>query len=165
MKHLTIDWATQIRQPLLPQVLCAVFLLWWSVDTVSFFFRQTIAPLQTEEPVKLPNKRDIPIQQTLNAPLFGRYALPDDELTEASSVQAEVVGVLYASDPSESQVMIRVPGGEEKSYRVGDTLPGNLVIRRILRDSIVILHRGKLESLGLPKNPLRFEPLAKPIEE
>lgn len=165
MKHLTIDWVSRIRQPLLPQVLCTVFLLGWGVETVSFFFRQIEPPLPIKESVKLPDKRPIPIEQTLNAPLFGRYALPDEELTEASSVQAEVVGILYASDPSESQVIIRIPGREEKSYRAGDTLPGNLVIRRILRDSIVILHRGKLESLGLPKNPLRFEPLAKPIEE
>ena len=99
--------------------------------------------------------------------LFGDYVpinLSEADIKQ-SMLDVELVGIMYSANEKESQVIIRAGGGEEKSYLIGDTLPGGAVIKRISEKGVVVLHNGALESLSLPKNELIFEAPAKPLIE
>lgn len=80
-------------------------------------------------------------------------------------LDAEIVGIMFDDNEEYSQVIIKVGGGPEKVYSIGDSLPGGAIIKRISPDAIVVLHNGALESLSLPKNELIFEAPAKPLIE
>ena len=101
------------------------------------------------------------------ASLFGDYVpvhLTDAEIKQ-STLDLEVVGVMFSDNKDESQVVIRVDEGEEKYFFVGDELPGGAVIKRITKTGVLVLHNGALERLSLPKNELIFDPPAKPLIE
>lgn len=98
--------------------------------------------------------------------LFGDYipAQLDTADIKKSRLAAEIVGIMCAENAEESHAVIRT-GELEKTYEIGDSLSGDAVIKRILPQSVVILHDGLLESLSLPKNSLSFEAPAKPLIE
>lgn len=121
---------------------------------------------RTNMPAKLasnqaPLRSDSPL---FNTALFGDYVpnLADGDIKQ-SMLDFQVVGILYAPSEKDSQVIIRPGGGEDKYYFVGDTLPGGAIIKRISAKAVVVLHKGALESLSLPKNELIFDPPAKPL--
>ncbi len=97
-------------------------------------------------------------------PLFGTVAsaLADMEI-KPSSLDLEVAGILYSPNKKGSQVLIRAAGKEEQSYVIGDQLPGGAVIKQIKENEVLVLYRGALESLSLPKNDLLFDEPAKPL--
>ncbi len=49
-----------------------------------------------------------------------------------------------------SRALIASPSGPVKVYKVGDSLPGDAVIKRILKSEVIISHNGSLESIKLP---------------
>ncbi|MBA3536247.1 MAG: general secretion pathway protein GspC [Tatlockia sp.] len=97
--------------------------------------------------------------------VFGDYVPAN--LSEAdikqSTLNVQVVGIMFAAKENESQVILRVGGGKEDYFVVGDILPGGAIIKRISPEGVVVLHDGALESLSLPKNELIFEVPAKPL--
>lgn len=97
-------------------------------------------------------------------PLFGAYTpgLSDAEIKQ-STLDLEIVGIMYSPDKQESQVIIRAGGGGEQTYVIGDKLPGGAKIKRITKKGIVVLYNGSLESLSLPQNELLFDEPAKPL--
>ncbi|KTD63361.1 type II secretion system protein N [Legionella spiritensis] len=125
--------------------------------------------VETDTPSNTPTRVEqagISVKSPLfTASLFGEYIpvnLNDGDIKQ-SMLDAEIVGIMYSSQEKNSQVLIRIGGGEEKTYVVGDKLPGGAIIKRISPDSVVVLHNGSLESLSLPKIKLRFEEPAKPL--
>lgn len=97
-----------------------------------------------------------------NQAIFGNYQpIHSDEDIKQSSLDLDVVGIMYSSDKVNSQVLIRAAGGEEKLYKVGDSLPGGVIIKKINKQTILLLYQGELESLSLPKNELIFGKPAK----
>jgi general secretion pathway protein C len=100
-----------------------------------------------------------------NASLFGVYVPDDLNSVRKSMLDVSLVGILFANDINESQVIIRASGGDEKSYQLGDTIPGDAVIKRIMARGILVERQGALERLSLPKNDLTFEPVASPLKE
>ena len=130
------------------------------------YFR--IDVVQDKKVVSMPIKQ-VAFQQamdvSLRAPIFGVY-LPGDLLgadIKRSMLDLKVVGIIVSSRPRESQVIVRAALGHEAAFRVGDTMPGGAVIKRITADGILVLRNGTLESLSLPKNDLIFEAPAKPL--
>ncbi len=107
-------------------------------------------------------------QKTINysaqVPLFGVYVPNNlDDGVKQSMLDLSVVGILLGNEPADSQVIIKSAGGDEKTYKIDDKIPGGAVIKRIMDGGIVVEHEGTLESLSLPKNELTFEPVAKPL--
>ncbi|KTD11259.1 type II secretion system protein N [Legionella jamestowniensis] len=154
------------------KLLMAVFLFFL---TFFLFLWEIINFFQSTKQVTVTTiYRKQPVQETLHSrspifttPLFGDY-LPAN-LAEAdikqSMLDAEIVGIMFDDNEEYSQVIIKVGGGPEKVYSIGDSLPGGAIIKRISPDAIVVLHNGALESLSLPKNELIFEAPAKPLIE
>lgn len=98
--------------------------------------------------------------QVLN--LFGEYLSTGQDMDiKTSMLDVDIVGILYASAPKESQVILRLPNGEEKNYRVGDTIDKGAVIKKINQDSIVILYHARLERINLQKSVLHDEKMPK----
>ncbi|MFC3907772.1 type II secretion system protein N [Legionella dresdenensis] len=97
-------------------------------------------------------------------PLFGNY-VPDINNADIkqSRLDLSVLGIMYSEKEDESQVLLKAAQGEEKTYVIGDTVPGGAVIKRITENGIVVLHNGALESLSLPKNELIFDRPAQPL--
>ena len=84
-------------------------------------------------------------------------------MLKQSILAVDIIGIMYSTKVSHSQVLIRLNDGEERNYGVGDELPGGAIIKRIKADSVVILYQGALEVLSLPKNTLKFDEPAKPL--
>lgn len=103
----------------------------------------------------------------LNSSLFGIYVPNDlnDANVKKSMLNVTLVGILFADKIEDSQVIIRSASGDEKTYKIGDKVPGEAIIKRITAGGVLVERNGTLESLSLPKNDLTFEPVAKPLEE
>jgi general secretion pathway protein C len=103
----------------------------------------------------------------LDSALFGNYV--SDNLNEdnvkKSMLNVTIVGILMADNPENSQVIIRSANGEDRTYKIGDKIPGDAVIKRIIAGGILVERDGTIESLSLPKSDLTFEPVAKPLKE
>ena len=101
----------------------------------------------------------------LNTVFFGDYVpknLSDADVKQ-SMLDLTVVGIMFADSEEASHVIIRAANGREKTFGVGDSLPGGAIIKRITPDGVLISRNGALESLSLQKKALIFEPPAKPL--
>ncbi len=105
-------------------------------------------------------------KNALSQSLFGEYVPKslNDVSIKKSMLNVQVVGILFANDENESQVMLKMTNGDERIFHVGDSLPGQAMIKRITADGVLVERNGVLESLSLPKNELIFAPQALPLE-
>lgn len=103
----------------------------------------------------------------LNSSFFGVYVPNDlnEDNVKKSMLDVTLVGILLADKVDDSQVIIRSHGGDEKTYKIGDAIPGGALIKRIMAGGVLVERNGALESLSLPKNDLTFEPVAEPLKE
>lgn len=142
----------------------AFFAFIWEI--ISGFHHSEQAKTENEPSNLVANSAPISASsQLFTTALFGVYVpvnLSDSDIKE-SMLDVQVVGIMYSSKNSESQVVLKVAGGKEKNYVVGDSLAGGAIIKRITKEGVVVLHNGVLESLNLPKNKLIFDAPAKPL--
>lgn len=98
--------------------------------------------------------------------LFGE-AKKDAPLVTSKVIEApdtrlnlKLLGVMASSDQEAARAIIADGKGEENSYGIGKTLPGNAVLREIYADRVILEYRGRLETLRLPKEAvvIGFEP-------
>lgn len=92
--------------------------------------------------------------------LFGEAAVEvpssaPEELPE-TSLQLTLRGVIAAPDERLARAIVADPAGKDNFYKVGDTLPGNVTLREIHGDRIVIQRGGRYETLTLPKDSLNI---------
>lgn len=95
--------------------------------------------------------------------LFGEYIPTSESNIKQSSLDVVLVGIMYSGDNGPSQVLIKGSDGEEHVYAIGDSLPGGAIIKKINKDSVIVLYKGVLERLLLPKEELHFEEPSKPL--
>lgn len=113
-----------------------------------------------------PNEKSIITADSLlfSTPLFGDYLPnPSDTTIRQSSLDIELAGIMYSVNAHDSQVLIRIDGGNDTTYVIGDELPGGAVIKQINKKGIVIFYHGALESVSLPKHTLLFDKPAQPL--
>ncbi|VEB36286.1 type II secretion system protein N [Legionella cherrii] len=120
------------------------------------------APDVTKEMPMIPQQNSF--DAILHSSLFGVYVSNNLSSIKKSMLNVTLVGILFANKLNNSQVIIRSATGEEKTYKLGDSIPGGAVIKRIMASGILVERNGTLESLSLPKNELIFEPVAKPLQ-
>ena len=91
--------------------------------------------------------------------LFGRVKmaestpLPPVEKAPETRLALRLAGVFYRSSAN-ALAMIAEAGGEERSYRVGDQLPGGARLERILLDQVVLSRNARLETLSMPRDTM-----------
>lgn len=107
------------------------------------------------------------VKSILKASLFGVYVSNDlnEQSVKKSMLNVTIVGILFADKIEDSQVIIRSSNNEEKTYKIGDKIPGDAVIKRIMAEGVLVEREGNIESLTLLKNELIFEPVAQPLKE
>ena len=89
--------------------------------------------------------------------LFGEVLAPVDdaiaapELIEApeTRLSLRLLGTFYNADASQSLAIIDADNAEQKYYRIGDKLPGNVQLSQIGKDRVVLIRAGKHESLKM----------------
>lgn len=160
-----------LSRPFIPKIICfiLVLLLVWQITSgVRGVFLLDKASVVSHDPLiteKIKAEQAL-LTVGLNAAFFGGYVPKtlNDSGVKQSMLDLTVVGIMFADDGSESHVIIRDPTGRDKTYYVGDSLPGGAVIKGITLDGVLIQQKGSLESLRFPKNALIFESPAKPLE-
>jgi len=130
-----------------------------------------ILPSQPVEPVPLPRtslqsnaKAVQPGASDINRigqwHLFGEIqkvsSVPVAQMTEApdTRLNLKLHGLLASSDPVEARAIIADGKGVEEAYAIDQKLPGNAVLREIYADRVILEHRGRLETLRLPKDEI-----------
>jgi general secretion pathway protein C len=58
-----------------------------------------------------------------------------------------------------------VGDGRDQVFRVGDSLPGGAILKRVTINGVFVERKGELESLSFPQNKLIFEAQPKPLNE
>lgn len=86
-----------------------------------------------------------------NAAVFGRIGGADQPIVATSATHLSLAGVIAETDPAAGQAIIADSGSPAKVYRVGNTLPGNLVLRAVHADHVILDRGGALERLDLPR--------------
>jgi len=147
---------------------CILFTLMIFYEIIGMFFmHHRIQSVNSTAPIAVAVTKPVTTEERIDSSLFGEYLPPDldESAIKQTMLNVELLGIMYAEKIEASQVIIRSAGGEERNYRLGDTIPGGAVIKRILVDGILLEYQGTLERFSLPKHELNFEPPARPLIE
>jgi len=115
-----------------------------------------------EPPIDAPVQAAVPTSDTTEttlaalkrAALFGREGAANQPIVASSATHLGLAGVIAETDPAAGQAIISDSGGPAKVYRVGNTLPGNLVLNAVHADHVILDRGGSLERLDLPRQLL-----------
>lgn len=149
-------------------IVTALFVVWQIVSGLMTVFNMENQKIPiNNRPVQVTPSRLSAVNKGLSEPFFGEYVPKNlnDASIKKSQLNLDVLGILFSTHETDSQVILRVSGGEERTFRVGDRVPGGAVIKRITAEGVLIERNRELESLSLPKNELLFELQAKPLIE
>ncbi len=86
------------------------------------------------------------VEKVMPKPVAAVIDAPDTRLN------LKLRGVLASSDPINARAIIADGKGMEDAYAIGETLPGDAVLREIYADRVILEHHGRLETLRLPKD-------------
>lgn len=164
------DVKIALLRPIVPKLICvtlALLLIWQiAVGVGSFFSLDKATSVRHDQFTDPKIKAKQPSLNTgLTTTFFGDYVpknLSDSDVKQ-SMLDLTVVGIMFDNSEKASHVIIRTAGGRERTFGVGDALPGGAIIKRITSDGVLIGRNGSLERLSLQKNALTFEPPAKPL--
>lgn len=136
-----------------------------SIWSFSALFSTKKRPTTSQHHV-LNNKKGNHKKVKTHYPLFGEYIPQGNEKGSIPKtiLNLKLLGVLKATTKSHSQAIIQVVGGEEKVYKLNDTIPGDAKIIRIFDDSILLLRQGQIERLTLSRPKLKSTQSPKPLE-
>lgn len=163
------EWMTKIRTfRYLPEVLIFVvtcFLFWnmWSIYSTSIpDVDEADSPPSKTSVAKKPQDD---VGKSLDVPFFGVYIPEGSTDIQDSSLDIKIVGIGYSDVEKSSTVFIERANGEQKGYRIGDTIARGAVIKKISKDGLVIWYNGRLEKVSLPEETLQFENQAPPLQQ
>jgi type II secretory pathway component PulC len=98
----------------------------------------------------MPASIEQPVMNMASWHLFG-ISTSYTELIPVTDLKLTLRGLLVSVPAKDSQVIISELGKEEKVYSVGDPLPGGAILYKILIDSVILQHNGRLEKLSPPE--------------
>lgn len=164
------DLKAIISKPWMPRALCGVFVLFILIEVLlglrSFFPSKVSSDIDTPLGVKqMIASVPIPREKILKIAIFGDY-IPDNlaEIeAKKSALHLKLVGIILSPDENQTEAIIQLQNHEEKVFRVGDTVPGGAVIKRINQDDLYMMRNGEVEYLYLPEKTLNFAPPASPL--
>lgn len=145
-------------------IIISACLIWQSLtiwlSTKSLSKAQTVVK-QTAEP-----KPSSKMQPKHDYPLFGEYIpnLKEGQEVPNTLLNLSLVGILKASNPQDSQALIKVGSQDEKLYVINDQLPGGAVLVKVLDDAILLKRNGQIEKLTLPKSELNINANYPPLD-
>ncbi|MFY7697320.1 MAG: type II secretion system protein N [Legionella sp.] len=168
---MTIDVKLLLSKPVIPVILNLILILLIISQLVlecQWLYRMSrLESSQGKSTVAIRTGNTKERRTLVNLDFFGEYLIEteNEKKVVPSTLNLDVVGVMFADDEQSSQVIIRTANGQEKIFRAGDSLSNDAVIKRITQEGLLILHNGAIERVSLPKNELIFEPIAKSLVE
>lgn len=82
--------------------------------------------------------------------LYGKFVESLDSLPE-TQLQITLQGVIMLPDASDKNAaIISSPSKPAKLYHIGDTIPGDAELKKVMMNQVVILNQGELQRLSLP---------------
>lgn len=165
-----VDVKLRLYQPIVPKMICLALtlLLLWQITAglISCFTldkKEVVAQIRVITPKTEANQQSLKV--ALKTAFFGTYvpANLQEVVVKQSLLDLKVVGIMYSKNLSDANVIIRSERGEDKTYRIGETLPGGAEIKQIKPTEVIVMRNGILERLSLPKNEIIFEAPAKPL--
>jgi len=115
-------------------------------------FRSHEAPTTAMSvPAPVTDRTSTTLAALKNAAVFGRIGGTDQPIVATSDTHLSLAGVIAETDPAADQAIIADSSSPAAVYRVGNTLPGNLVLRAVHADHVILDRGGALERLDLPR--------------
>nr|WP_305793237.1 type II secretion system protein N [Sedimenticola hydrogenitrophicus] len=68
-------------------------------------------------------------------------------------LKLELQGIVYSNPPADGIAIISEPGKPQKTYHLGDALPGNATLYALEQDHVILQRNGRHETLTLRKSP------------
>lgn len=105
------------------------------------------APQQTQH-------QQTDIQAIVSQNLFGAYQANlsgDGAEAPETRLSLSLIGILAATESSESRALIGSTGDEEKPYAIGDVITNGVSLQAIFPDRVILSRNGALETLKLNK--------------
>ena len=168
---MSFDLKTIFSQLIVPQLMIVLltFLLlgeiYSGVKTI-FTLDNTMKPQDINTRSVPATEKNTALAAGINTHFFGTY-VPIDVTTadvKATMLDLKIVGIMFATKDSASQIIIQTAGGAQKTYNIGDTVTEGVIVRKITSEGALLAHHGSLESLTLPQQALSFEPPPKPLD-
>lgn len=108
----------------------------------------------SSEPVTTVGSNDYAAVGALH--LFGRQeaTLPVEAPpppVAATPLNLRLVGVFFSERGGKALALIAEGSGVERSYRVGEQLPGGALLTQVQRDNVTVTRDGQVETLHLPR--------------
>lgn len=102
------------------------------------------------------------ISQTSNGSLQNLFGVYNQTLTPVETIpvvpetplKLRLLAVMSVDKQSEGLAIIAEPQGNQRSFRVGETIPGEAILNQVLTDRVIILRNGRQETLLLPEGRL-----------
>lgn len=135
-------------------------ILWTLLNTVWFFLGgATQTPEQSSieaRPEVAGERPTIDTEQLRRLQLFGAENASADRVADApeTRLRLELKGVFLGATADSSSAIVAERGGRAQLYAVGDRLPGNAELMRVLSDRIVLRRGAAMETLRFPETDL-----------
>jgi general secretion pathway protein C len=148
------NWRQDNRIPLGLMALMGIFFILYIYSLVSDF-----SIPGSSLPAPMATRSISAVSQVSQYHVFGVY---NDNMANLPETQLQLTlqGVMLSvsnQGQGQSYAIISSPSVPAKSYKVGDTIPGDATLKKILKDQIVISYQGVMQSLKLPVDQLTFD--------
>lgn len=150
------------EKPLTAKIVCGfmVALILLIIFNCVTSYRDINNPLKSmqQDSIEQVNLKTSDLQKSLKVDVFGKYIpkqLADINI-KPSVLDVHLLGVMYSADKQSSKVLLKFANGTEKTFKIGDLIPGGAKIIHILPDGVIIKRDNTLERINLPKNKLSF---------
>lgn len=155
-----------LAKPIISRLICFILFFLVLLQWLNFIFilqKAMQSKLSEKITLQYKNKHMVEISKNLNLDLFGKYVAKQlsNVNIQDSSLDLDIIGIMFAENKSESEVMLKFPNGVEKSFKIGDIISSGAIIKHIYVDKVTVNRNGVLENLKLSKNKLIFD---KPLQ-
>ena len=130
---------------------------WQSYHFWQTEYGQTL-PLTAAETINQPRpETNVPDTPLAELPLFGsklsdqRPTTPDTENLPETNLRLVLRGALATDSDFPGSALVEDAEGNTEVYLVGDTLPGDALLRTVLPGRLILERNGKLENLYFPE--------------
>ncbi len=110
-------------------------------------------------PVRPPANPTVELASIVNAHLFGVSGVQAGGNAPQTTIPLILAGVIAEKDPAKGQAIIGDSASAAKLFAVGSMIPGGARLHAVYGDHVLIERAGRLETLPLPRNPMKGGPL------
>jgi general secretion pathway protein C len=155
------EW-TRLLQQRGPQVLVAVLLVALAIDAALILTRtlghSALPPPVSntaQAPIRAPVNPTVELASIVNAHLFGIAGVQAGGNAPQTTIPLILAGVIADKDPAKGQAIIGDTASAGKLFAVGSMIPGGARLNAVYGDHVLIERGGRLETLSLPRNPMK----------